>query len=120
MALSHGIGSETQKPLAIVIIGGLISATMLTLDRSADVIFVVRTRRGQVPARKVKLKHASGLVLFVGLGINLQNGPFFAIFIQIRGERKVTLFQLVNAVAIVFHRFQIIRRFSSLDVGELD
>jgi cobalt-zinc-cadmium resistance protein CzcA len=31
MALSHGIGSETQKPLAIVIIGGLISATILTL-----------------------------------------------------------------------------------------
>src|SRR5437870_6307598 len=31
MALSKGIGSETQKPLAIVIIGGLISATLLTL-----------------------------------------------------------------------------------------
>ncbi|HEV7803336.1 MAG TPA: CusA/CzcA family heavy metal efflux RND transporter [Burkholderiales bacterium] len=31
MALSHDIGSETQKPLAIVVIGGLISATILTL-----------------------------------------------------------------------------------------
>lgn len=31
MALSHAIGSETQKPLAVVIIGGLISATVLTL-----------------------------------------------------------------------------------------
>ena len=31
MALSHGIGSETQRPLAVVIIGGLISATLLTL-----------------------------------------------------------------------------------------
>lgn len=30
-ALSTGIGSETQKPLAIVVIGGLISATVLTL-----------------------------------------------------------------------------------------
>jgi cobalt-zinc-cadmium resistance protein CzcA len=30
-ALSSGIGSETQKPLAVVIIGGLISATILTL-----------------------------------------------------------------------------------------
>jgi cobalt-zinc-cadmium resistance protein CzcA len=30
-ALSSGIGSETQKPLAIVVIGGLISATILTL-----------------------------------------------------------------------------------------
>jgi cobalt-zinc-cadmium resistance protein CzcA len=31
MALSHDIGSETQRPLAIVVIGGLITATMLTL-----------------------------------------------------------------------------------------
>jgi cobalt-zinc-cadmium resistance protein CzcA len=31
MALSHGIGSEVQRPLATVIIGGLISATTLTL-----------------------------------------------------------------------------------------
>jgi cobalt-zinc-cadmium resistance protein CzcA len=30
-ALSTGIGSETQKPLAIVVIGGLVSATVLTL-----------------------------------------------------------------------------------------
>lgn len=30
-ALSHGIGSETSKPLAIVVIGGLITATILTL-----------------------------------------------------------------------------------------
>ncbi|MEI6817064.1 MAG: CusA/CzcA family heavy metal efflux RND transporter [Bacteroidota bacterium] len=30
-ALSTGIGSETQKPLAIVVIGGLISATILVL-----------------------------------------------------------------------------------------
>src|SRR5882672_2883700 len=30
-ALSNGIGSETQKPLAVVVISGLISATVLTL-----------------------------------------------------------------------------------------
>ena len=31
MALSTGIGSETQKPLALVVIGGLVTATLLTL-----------------------------------------------------------------------------------------
>lgn len=30
-ALSNGIGSETSKPLAIIVIGGLITATVLTL-----------------------------------------------------------------------------------------
>lgn len=30
-ALSHGIGSESQRPLAIVIIGGLVGATLFTL-----------------------------------------------------------------------------------------
>ena len=31
MALSRAIGAETERPLAIVVIGGLISATLLTL-----------------------------------------------------------------------------------------
>ena len=31
MALSHAIGAETQRPLAVVVIGGLVSATTLTL-----------------------------------------------------------------------------------------
>jgi cobalt-zinc-cadmium resistance protein CzcA len=30
-AISTGIGSESQKPLAVVIIGGLITATILIL-----------------------------------------------------------------------------------------
>lgn len=30
-ALSHGIGSESQRPLAVVIIGGLVGATLFTL-----------------------------------------------------------------------------------------
>jgi cobalt-zinc-cadmium resistance protein CzcA len=31
LALSHGIGSEVQRPLAVVVIGGLVSSTGLTL-----------------------------------------------------------------------------------------
>ena len=31
MAISRGIGAETQRPLALVVIGGLVSATILTL-----------------------------------------------------------------------------------------
>ena len=47
MALSHAIGSETQKPLAVVVIGGLISATLLTLIvlPTLYVVFQERFRR---------------------------------------------------------------------------
>jgi len=31
MALSHGTGAEVQRPLATVVIGGLITFTLLTL-----------------------------------------------------------------------------------------
>ena len=31
MALSHGMGAEVQRPLATVVIGGLITSTTLTL-----------------------------------------------------------------------------------------
>ncbi len=31
LALSHGIGSEVQRPLAVVVIGGLLTSTLLTL-----------------------------------------------------------------------------------------
>ena len=48
-ALSHGIGSETQRPFAVVIVGGIISATFFTLlllplaypyfhDKAAEII----------------------------------------------------------------------------------
>src|ERR1035437_3310561 len=43
-AISTGIGSETQKPLAIVIIGGLITATFLVLV-ILPVIFEIAYRR---------------------------------------------------------------------------
>ncbi len=47
-ALSTGIGSESQKPLAIVIIGGLITATVLTLLIFPIIFWIFnRTKRSQ-------------------------------------------------------------------------
>ena len=48
MALSHGIGSEVQKPLAVVIIGGLVSATLLTLIVLPTLYLMIEERK---PAR---------------------------------------------------------------------
>src|SRR5437773_1409823 len=44
MALSTGIGAETQKPLAVVVIGGLVTATLLVLF-VLPVLYVVVSRR---------------------------------------------------------------------------
>ena len=66
MALSHDIGSETQKPLAIVVIGGLISATILTLIvlPTLYVIFERRYHKGHKghhgPERRVRRDGAAG------------------------------------------------------------
>jgi len=54
MALSHGIGSETQKPLAMVIIGGLVSATLLTLI-VLPVLYLIFIRNGEESERKEQI-----------------------------------------------------------------
>jgi cobalt-zinc-cadmium resistance protein CzcA len=44
-ALSTGIGSETQKPLATVVIGGLITSTLLTLLILPSIFKMVYSKR---------------------------------------------------------------------------
>ena len=51
-ALSHSIGSEAQRPLALVIVGGMITTTILTL-LVLPVIYAAMRSRG---------KHSPGLV----------------------------------------------------------
>ncbi len=46
-ALSTGIGSESQKPLAIVIIGGLITATTLTLLVFPIIFWIFRRKKSE-------------------------------------------------------------------------
>lgn len=58
MALSHGIGAETQRPLAIVIIGGLFTATLLTLFVLPTLYYLVEREKGQAAGR-VKLEPQS-------------------------------------------------------------
>jgi len=53
MALSHGIGAETQRPLAIVVIGGLMSATLLVLY-VLPVLYVRLARRDAAGVIKPK------------------------------------------------------------------
>jgi len=47
-AVSTGIGSESQKPLAIVIIGGLMSATVLTLLIFPIIFWIFNKSKNQI------------------------------------------------------------------------
>jgi cobalt-zinc-cadmium resistance protein CzcA len=53
MALSHSIGSEVQRPLAVVIIGGLFSAAALTLIVLPALYLMFEGRHGRHPAAPV-------------------------------------------------------------------
>ncbi len=61
MALSHSPGAEVQRPLATVVIGGLITATFLTLVVIPVVYSIVMGRREQ----KLKTKGLGMIVLFI-------------------------------------------------------
>ena len=65
MALSHGIGSETQRPLAVVIIGGLVSATLLTLIVLPTLYVTFAGDRGPSCVRRLRALLA---ICAVGIG----------------------------------------------------
>jgi cobalt-zinc-cadmium resistance protein CzcA len=50
-AFAHGVGSDVQRPLATVIVGGLISATLLTLVVLPALYYVLERRREEASAK---------------------------------------------------------------------
>ncbi|MEO0312615.1 MAG: Cation efflux system protein CzcA [Bacteroidota bacterium] len=71
MALSHGAGAEVQKPLATVVIGGLLTATFLTLFVLPLLYLIFSTKR------KIKISPAVVLVIavFAFSNTNAQTTP---------------------------------------------
>ena len=66
MALSHSPGAEVQRPLATVVIGGLITATFLTLVVIPVVYSIVMGRR----EAKLKAKGLGMIVMFILLSFS--------------------------------------------------
>ncbi len=62
MAISHGAGAEVQRPLATVVIGGLMTSTLLTLLVLPSLYQFIERRRelrkGEAPMRLQKNKEA--------------------------------------------------------------
>ena len=68
MALSSGAGAEVQKPLATVVIGGLITATLLTLIVLPILYFLIEKNvRVNKPATTLII-----LIIFLGGNVNAQ------------------------------------------------
>ena len=65
MAISTSAGAEVQRPLATVVVGGLITATILTLV-VLPILYAMFDRKGHHPKKKTKvnLKALSVLLLF--------------------------------------------------------
>ena len=55
MALGHGAGAEVQRPLATVVIGGIISSTFLTLVVLPILYQVLESRFGQSQFQGVQI-----------------------------------------------------------------
>ena len=65
MAISTNAGAEVQRPLATVVIGGLITATLLTLV-VLPVLYAMFDKKGV--RKKNRLNKVSMLLIFIGLG----------------------------------------------------
>ncbi|QKJ64252.1 CusA/CzcA family heavy metal efflux RND transporter [Flavobacterium sp. M31R6] len=71
MAMSHSAGAEVQKPLATVVIGGLISATFLTLF-VLPLLYIIFNTKLKLK-RKPRVKSIT-TILVIGLLFSFNNG----------------------------------------------
>lgn len=71
MALSTSNGAEVQKPLATVVIGGLITATLLTLVVMPALYYLVNRKT----ARRNKLKSIPLIILLIGFALPIWSQP---------------------------------------------
>lgn len=71
MALSHSAGAEVQKPLATVVIGGLLSATFLTLFVLPLLYIIFNTKINRKMKTNGKVVAITVMALFLGLQQNV-------------------------------------------------
>jgi len=72
MAISTNAGAEVQRPLATVVIGGLISSTLLTLLVLPVLYSIFDTKRKKKNSRSISLKVISFLVILTGFSVQIK------------------------------------------------
>jgi cobalt-zinc-cadmium resistance protein CzcA len=93
MALSHSPGAEVQRPLATVVIGGLITATFLTLVVIPVVYSIVMGRREQ----KLKAKGLGMIALFMVLSFaSFAKNPISTLYSPISSLNSTSEYRLAT------------------------
>lgn len=98
MALSHGSGAEVQKPLATVVIGGLVTATLLTLIVLPCIYALMESKARRIvapPAGPLSIL-VTGMLLFWSVSSSAQDVPLSldsAIQIAVQNNKQL---QAVN------------------------
>ena len=106
MAFSHSAGAEVQRPLATVVIGGLISATLLTLI-VLPVLYSLVESRSAHPSRKRDLRQGAALFLILIFGLSFAPD----IRAQSAVERPLTLEEA---------RMRVLQSYPSMEMARLE
>ncbi|MFM7016297.1 MAG: CusA/CzcA family heavy metal efflux RND transporter [Bacteroidota bacterium] len=85
MALSHGAGAEVQRPLATVVIGGLLIATLLTLF----VLPVLYLLFENMQMKKMKANTVNNLIIVIGLLLISSK--------DVRGQNEINLKSAIDS-----------------------
>jgi cobalt-zinc-cadmium resistance protein CzcA len=86
MAVSNGAGAEVQRPLATVVIGGLLIATFLTLF-VLPVLYILFEKGGK---EKVKITPSASIIALI-IGISLSSTAFAQTPITLQGAIDTAL-----------------------------
>ena len=89
MAMSHGAGAEVQRPLASVVIGGLLLATFLTLF-VLPILYVIFTNAKEVKMNKKGIASLI-VILFISTQLFAQNPISFQAAIDTAVANNLTL-----------------------------
>lgn len=74
MAISNGAGAEVQRPLATVVIGGLVTATLLTLFVLPALYLLFNSKNKPEPKQR-SVATVMGLLLLLATSVQAQNNP---------------------------------------------
>lgn len=91
MALSNGAGAEVQRPLATVVIGGLITATFLTLVVLPVLYTWIEKKRKRKPKQGISATAAIVVLVFLSQGLQAQRNVSLEEMLTMASDKNLSL-----------------------------